>query len=194
MKSENFFGELDAANRKNKILQIVLGVCVLIILIQSLTISKQTGRDRVAFVPPEITRPFWISGEDASSEYFEQLGQFIGSLPLNVTQDTVAQACGQFLTYVLPRDRPKFKKRCTIEEARIRRDNISQLFSIREVKSDARNKRVALIGTLSTFIGEKRVSFEETAYLVEFAHSDGRFYVINNEKVNKDEPFNTETK
>lgn len=190
MKSENFFGELDLANRKNRILQIVLGICIVIVFVQAVTINRQTGQDRTVFVPPEITRPFWISGEEASAEYFEQLGQFVGSLPLNVTPETIGAICRQYLNYVLPNDRDKFQKRCSVEQARVKRDNISQLFSVREVQSDAKTKRVALMGTLSTFIGEKRVSLENTAYLIEFAHRDGRFYVVNNEKVSAEDPLN----
>ncbi len=190
MDSAKYFGELDLEKRKNRRLQWALTACVVIVLVQALTIKSQTGKDRFAFVPPEITRPFWISAEDASQEYFEQLAQFVGALPLNVTPETSSAACKQYLMYVLPKDHDKFKKRCTIEDARIKRDNVSQMFSVENISTDIKRRRVALVGTLSTFIGGKQVIRDKTAYLIEFVHSDGRFYIANQEKVPTDDLFN----
>lgn len=189
MDSNQFFGELDLEKRKNRRLQLALGACVFIILIQSSTIRAQVGKERTSFVPPEITKPFWLSSEDASPEYFEQLGQFIGLLPLNITPETAETACNQYMTYVLPKDRDKFRKKCDIEAARIKRDNVSQMFSVRELRTDANHRRMAMLGTTLTFIGGKEVSKDSEAYLVEFAHSDGRFYLTNQEKVDVNDPF-----
>ena len=191
MESNEYFGELDLEKRKNRRLQWTLAACVFTILLLSGTIRAQVGKERSAFIPPEITKPFWISSEDASPEYFEQLGQFVNSLTLNVTPETAATACNQFLIYVLPKDRDKFRKKCDIESARVRRDNASQMFALREVRTDAKNRRVVLLGVLSTIIGDKPVSKSNEAYLIEFVHSDGRFYVANQEKVNVDDPFST---
>jgi conjugal transfer pilus assembly protein TraE len=188
MKSDQFFGELDLEKSKNRRLQWALGGCILIILILASTVRAQVGKERNAFVPPEISKPFWISSEDASPEYFEQMGQYINGLPLNVTPETADMACKQYLTYVLPKDRDKFKKKCDIDTARIKRDSASQMFSVRDVKTDAKHRRVAFTGTMTTLIADK--TFKNTeAYLIEFAHSDGRFYVTNHEKVDANDPF-----
>jgi conjugal transfer pilus assembly protein TraE len=188
MNTEQYYGELDMEKRKNRRLQWALGACVVSILILSSTIRAQVGKERSAFVPPEITKPFWISSEEASPEYFEQLGPYVNGLTLNVTPETVSTACNQYLTYVLPKDRDKFRKRCDIESARIKRDSASQMFSVREVRTDATHHRVALLGTLTTMISDKTFKNNE-AYLIEFVHADGRFYVSNHEKVDANDPF-----
>lgn len=188
MKTEQYYGELDLEKRKNRRLQWALGACVFVILITTSTIRTQVGKERTVFIPPEITKPFWISGDEASPEYFEELGSFVNGLTLNITPETVGRACGQFLMYVLPKDRDKFKKKCDVEAARVHRDSASQMFALREVQVDAKHRRVALLGTLITLINDKSFKNNE-AYLMEFEHSDGRFYVTNQEKVDSNDPF-----
>lgn len=190
MKSDGYYGELDMERRKNRRLQICVACLVVSILVMASTIRAQTGKDRHSFLPPEISKPFWLSAEDASPEYFEQLGQFVNGLPLNVTPETAEASCKQFLMYVLPRDRDKFKKKCDVQTMRVKRDNASQMFSVREVRTDAKHRRVVLMGNLTTMIGDKTFK-EPGAYLVEFAHSDGKFYVSNQEKVDANDPFNS---
>lgn len=189
MDSNAFFGEIDLERRKNRRLQWALGICVIVILIQTTTIRAQVGKERVQFVPPEITKPFWISSEDASPEYYEQMGQYVGLLPLNVTPETAATACNQYMTYILPKDRDRFRQKCDIEIARIKRDSVSQMFSVRELRTDVKRRKVVLIGTTLTFIHSKEVSKNTEAYLIEFAKSNGRFYVVNQEKVDVEDPF-----
>lgn len=189
MESVRYFGELDLEKKKNLRLQLYVGLCIFIIFVQSITIVSQTGNERTTFIPPEITRPFWISNEEASPEYFEQLAQYVNSLALNTTPDTVKASCAQFMTYILPKDHDRFKKKCDVEELRVKRDNASQMFSVREVQIDANTRRVALIGTTMTFIAGNSVSKTSEAYVVQFAHSNGRFYVINHEKVDENDPF-----
>lgn len=189
MQSDQYFGQIERLEGKNKRLQLYLGVCILIILFNAITIRAQVGKDRVNFIPPEISKPFWISSEDASPEYFEQLGQFVGSLPLNITAETAATACNQYLTYILPKDRDRFRKSCDVEAARVKRDNVSQMFSVQEVRTDPKNRRVVLMGTTVTFIGGKAVSKVAEAYRLEFAHRGGRFYLINQERADTSDPF-----
>jgi conjugal transfer pilus assembly protein TraE len=140
-------------------------------------------------MPPEISKPFWISGTDASPEYFEELAQFVGSLTTNITPETAAMSCNQFLLYILPKDRDKFRAKCDLEISRVKRDNVSQMFSLREVRADAKNKRVALFGTTLSFVGGKQLTKEAEVFLIEFAHYNGRFYVINHEKTDPEDPF-----
>lgn len=188
MDKNSYFGELTAEKAKNSKLQWVVAGCVAVILIQASSIRAQTGETKTSFVPPEITRPFWISGEDASPEYFEQMGQFINTLPLNVTPETVGQACKQYLTYVLPKDRDKYKKQCDLTAARVKRDGASQSFSTSTIKTDAKNRRVVFTGVLTTIINDS-VSRINESYVLQFVHSDGRFYIGNHEKADPNDPF-----
>ncbi len=135
-----------------------------------------------------MSKPFWISSEDASPEYFEELGQFVNGLSLNVTPETVNQACAQYLKYVLPKDRDRFKKACDLNAARVKRDGASQSFSVGTIRTDAKNRRVAFTGVLTTLIGDVPFRSNDT-YVMQFVHADGRFYVANHEKVDPNDPF-----
>lgn len=167
----------------------LIAVLAAVVLIQAAHLKAKVGDDRTHFIPPEVTKPFWLSADEASPEYFEDMGQFIGLLPLNVTPETAAQACKQYLSYILPKDRDKYRSKCDVQISRIKRDDISQMFSVSEVFTDVKHRKVALVGKMSTYINGKLFPARE-AYLLEFERYGGRFYVKQHEQVDPDDPFN----
>lgn len=188
MDTEKYFGELDNERQRNRRLTLYLGVCIATILVLASSVRAQIGDERTHMLPPEISRPFWLSAKDASPEYFEDMGMFINGLPLNVTPDTVRQACKQYLTYVLPADRDLYKSKCDQDEARVKRDSVSQMFSVRQILTDAAHQRVAFSGTLHTFIGGKPFR-RDAAYVMEFTHAAGRFYISNHKEAAPNDPL-----
>ncbi len=187
MHGEEFINELDRAKSSVCKHQVAVAGLVLLALLQAGSIYRQSGSERQHFLPPEISRPFWLAGQEASAEYFEDLGQFVNGLPLNVTPETVDAACRAYLRYVLPRDRNKYKARCELEAKRVKRDNTAESYSVRAMRTDARRHRVVLEGTHVTLINDKHLSTRRT-YLIDFVHADGRFYVGNHEKVDDHDP------
>ncbi|TWI69287.1 type IV conjugative transfer system protein TraE [Pseudoduganella lurida] len=187
MDGDEFINALDKARSGIRKLQVALGGCIVLAIVQACSIARQAGNERQYFLPPEISRPFWLAGAEASPEYFEDLGQFINGLPLNVTPDTVDAACRQYLKYVVARDRARYKGQCDVETARIKRDGVAQTFSVREMHTDAHRRRVVLDGVLTTLVNDKPFRAPQT-YLIEFEYSDGRFYVSKHDKVTPHDP------
>ncbi|MBB3221704.1 TraE/TraK family type IV conjugative transfer system protein [Pseudoduganella umbonata] len=188
MHGEEFINELDRVKTSVRRHQAAIGALIVLALVQACSIQRQSGNERQHFLPPEISRPFWLAGREASSEYFEDMGQFINGLPLNITPETVETACSAYLRYVLPRDRAKYQRRCDAEAKRIKRDSAVEWFSIESVRSDARLRRVVLEGMHQTIINDKRFRPTRRTYLIEFEHADGRFYVGTHEKVEDNDP------
>lgn len=188
MRGEEFINELERAKTSIRRHQAAIAGLILLALVQAGSIHRQSGNERQHFLPPEISRPFWLAGTEASPEYFEDLGQFINGLPLNVTPETVETACRTYLRYVLPRDRTRYQRRCDAEAKRIKRDNAVESFSIQSVRTDARRRRVVLEGMHQTIINDRRFAPARRTYLIEFEHADGRFYVGTHEKVDDNDP------
>lgn len=187
MHGEEFINELDRAKTSVRRHQAALAALIVLALLQAGSIYRQSGSERQHFLPPEISRPFWLAGTEASAEYFEDLGQFVNGLVLNVTPETVDMACRAYLRYVLPRDRNKYQSRCDVEARRVKRDNAAESFSLRSVRTDPRRHRVVLEGTQVTIINDKHFKARRT-YLIDFVHADGRFYVGTHEKVEDHDP------
>jgi conjugal transfer pilus assembly protein TraE len=189
MDKDSYLGEIAQAKTANRHLKFMLGGAILTILILASVIRAQTGETKTAFVPPEITRPFWISSEDASQSYFEDLGQFINNLTLNVTPETVKKSCDQYLTYVLPKDRDAYKKNCDLQVSRVKRDGSSSMFAIKELRTDLKNRRVALTGELVTIIAGRPFPPHLKTYVIDFVHSGGKFYITNHHEADNNDPF-----
>lgn len=189
MDKDTYMGQLAEAKADIRRLKWILAGCVAAIVVMASTIRAQTGETKTAFVPPEITRPFWISSEDASQEYFEDLGQFINSLTLNVTPETVKRTCDQYLSYVLPKDRDTYRKRCDLQIARVKRDGSSSMFSTKVLRTDLKHKRVAMTGDFVTIVSGKPFPPRLQTYVIEFVHSAGRFYITNHHEADNNDPF-----
>jgi conjugal transfer pilus assembly protein TraE len=189
MTPERYFSDLELERRRNKRLMMFLGLALLVILVQSCQNLKNTGNEVARFIPPEIHKPFWVSANNASPEYFEQLGLYLISLTLNVTPENAQTLLNQQMQFVAPAQRDAVKKAGDAAIARLKRDNASTMFALQETRHDTSGRRVAFIGYLHTYIDGKQVSRTAKAYLLEFAAAEGRFYMIRNEEVNPNEPF-----
>lgn len=166
-----------------------LSLLILVTVVQALTIRSNTGDERQAFIPPEISRPFWVSATDASQSYFEDLGQFINSLPLNVTPETIGKACSQYLTYILPRDRDIYQRKCELQEMRVKRDGASSMCATKEIQTDLKHRKVAITCQLTSIVSGQAFPPGTKTFTMEFVPFGGRMYITNHEEVNPDDPF-----
>lgn len=191
MDEQTFFGTI--AKQKKTIFRQSIWISLLIfaIVVQALTIRSNTGDERQAFIPPEISRPFWVSATDASQSYFEDLGQFINALPLNVTPETVGKACSQYLTYVLPRDRDAYKKRCDLQEIKVKRDGTSSMCPTKEIFTDLKHRKVVITCQLTTVVSGQPFPPKAKTYVMEFVPYGGRMYITNHEEADSNDPFAT---
>jgi conjugal transfer pilus assembly protein TraE len=72
---------------------------------------------------------------------------------------------------------------------RLKRDGASTVFSPRSLTTDERELKVAVQGSLTTFIGDRRVSEANKAYLVELQYALGKLYIKSFKEVNANDPL-----
>jgi len=176
MEQALYTGTIEQLRERNRLLLWAVAGAVLTALVEAIALLQVIGSERQHFVPPEITRPFWIAGGTASAGYFEDMALFLHGLSMNVTPESAQAACKQYLGYVQPADRNLYQQRCDATAARLKRDNASQLFAVSELATNAVQRTVELDGTLTTLIGDKPFK-EKQRYRMVFDYQKGRFYV-----------------
>ena len=79
-----------SSNKSSEItyLRLVAGVLLLIILVEGLVLQKTLGMEKTVIVPPAIDKSFWVSGNEVSKSYLEQMAYWYAGLALNVTPST----------------------------------------------------------------------------------------------------------
>ena len=160
-------------------------------VLTALIAYRLIGLERVIVVPPSVHKTFWVESDKVSAEYLEQMGYFLIQLALNVTPQSVdyqSQApvavCG---TRELRRDQDRHGGRGRTPEARWRLHGVQP----RSVTTDERLLKVAVQGSLTTFIGDRRVSEQAKSYLVELQYALGKLTIKSFKEVNFNDPLDT---
>ena len=145
---------------------------------------------RTIFVPPEISKTFWVDGRTVGPEYLEQMGSWVVSQYATVSPATIDYQNSLLLKYVHPSVNGDLAIRFKVGANRLKSENMSKIFMPREVRISEKGQSVVLIGTQITFIADKRVPNDELkAYLVGFDYDGSRVFIKELRETNPLKPF-----
>ena len=168
---------LDRSRRTISFQAALLLVSVAANIMTALIAYRLVGYERVIVVPPAVHKSFWVEHDRVSAEYLEQMGYFLIQLALNVTPQSVDYQSRLLLQYVAPASYGEIKTAMTVVAERLKRDGASTVFSARNVTTDERALKVSIQGSLTTFIGDRRVSDVTKSYLVELQYALGKLTI-----------------
>lgn len=145
------------------------------------------GESRTVITPPEIQKGFWVSSDDASDEYFEEMTIFFTGLARNVHPRSIDYQRDVFLKYVAPSAHGALEAKMRADAERIKRENVAQTFY---PESLARNgMSMAIRGVLETRVGMQLTSNVTKTYRLDYAMSAGRIMVTGFEETDNNDPF-----
>jgi conjugal transfer pilus assembly protein TraE len=170
-------GNLDRSRRTISFQAALLLASVAANIVTALIAYRLVGYERVIVVPPAVHKSFWVENDRVSAEYLEQMGYFLIQLALNVTPQSVDYQSRLLLQYVAPASYGEVKTAMTVVAERLKRDGASTVFSARNVTTDERALKVSIQGSLTTFIGDRRVSDVTKSYLVELQYALGKLTI-----------------
>lgn len=177
MKPEQYNNALASVRVENKFLKVAImaiaGVCLLLGVIA----FNLIGQEKTIIVPTDAKQSFWVKGNMVSKEYLEEMGYFISSLLLSVSPDTAEYQKTQILKYAAPYARGDLDIKMKVDIRRMKEKGLSTFFFANDMKFLVEDKKVAVTGTLQSFIGDKRVSSRETTWLIAFDYRNGQIYV-----------------
>jgi conjugal transfer pilus assembly protein TraE len=140
-------------------------------------------------MPPGAEQPFWLERSRVSREYLEAMAMHVIQLALN-TSPATAELQGQaLLRLVSPAAYGEVQKAIEGNVARLRATSSATTFWPGEIQVDVENKAVAFRGLLNTWIGDRRTSQAEKAYVVRFAYRHGRLVVVELREGDRKEPL-----
>lgn len=136
------------------------------------------SRDTTKIVPAVVTRPYSISGYEANAEYLSDMGDFIIAKVFSVNPITVDYNNTSILKLTDPDQYPQLKTTLDIAADRVKKDQISTVWSSTRVEAMPDQNRVFVKGMLATYIADKQVSNASKEYSVDFVFkSTGRLYI-----------------
>jgi conjugal transfer pilus assembly protein TraE len=193
MKFEFMRGNLERSRRTITLQAALLLGLIAVNLVTALTAYRLIGAQRVVVVPPAVHKSFWVENDRVSAEYLEQMGYFLVQLALNVTPQSVDYQSKLLLQYVAPASYGEIKTAMTIAAERVKRDGASTVFSARNLTTDEHAMKVAIQGSLTTFIGDRRVSEVMKSYLVELQYAAGKLTIKSFREVTVNDPLDNKS-
>lgn len=169
MHLENLVRDVEAKTGLGKVMQMLMAGLLISVILLSLAIATMDRTVRTVFVPPEITKSFWVDGRKLSPEYLEQMGEWVVYLFATVTPSSVDFKSSQILKFVHPSVHGELAIRFKAGALRIKRENLSRFFIPHEVRISEVDQAVAFIGSSETWVADKRLPQSPLkAYLVVF--------------------------
>ena len=179
MQFEKFINSKDNLAKNNILLKTVLIVEAVLIVVQSFIIVNKTNSQRTVFVPPQNTyKEFWVSGDQVSQSYLENIGTFIGYNLLNITKSDAPQLLANILPLVESETYYEVKKQLQLLQDYIIQNNISRSFYIDHVEIKT-SSQIIVHGSISDAIPSKIINTKKIDLIVDFRVRYGLFRIVN---------------
>lgn len=149
-----------------------------IIIFEGYLISEKVNNQKVVILPPKMSKPFWVAGNQISKAYLEQMGQFIAFYLFNIDANTAKISIDNILPFVEPRYYGETKKVLYEQVAYIEDNDISRAFYPSVVKVDNKGE-LKVIGILKDLIGNKVVSNRQVELNIKYKIKQGRFWITS---------------
>ncbi len=161
-------------------LSYILAAVVLLLL---LMLFKLIGHERTVILPLAIESPFWVSQNQVSDSYLNEMSRTFAWLLLNTTPDIVSQQQATLLRYVHPKDYSTVKAKLDQDAQQIKRENISSTFYPSTQTIDTQNLHVILQGELQLRAGQGEIIKQAKTYHLQYKYQQGRLWLAAFNKV-----------
>ena len=163
----------------NVFLSVIIILCLLIIY-------KKSNQHSTLIIPAGISHPVNVTYRGVDEAYLSQWAEFIASLKLNVTPETVAKKQNSLLEHVTSQKYGSFKEHLLSEVEKVKQDEISMVFYPKETKVlDDANTEVLVTGALKIFIGDEVNQTLNVSYRLKFVFENGRLFLDEFKEVSR---------
>lgn len=189
MNYKKYIFDLTNATTEVRFLRLLLFISGVIILVGSVAIVKLIGAEKTILVPPEINRSFWVSGSAVSKEYLEEMAYWYAGLALNISPQIADYQTEMFLKFSAPAEEGRLRAAMGAKSEFLRKNNTATQFSTRTIASDEKAMKVALSGTLITWVADKKAGERNVTFMVGFKYLNGKLYVSDFKETSDQNPF-----
>ena len=169
---KNDHDKLVAKELANKIVSIILGVGM---TISSFTIYKLTSEQKTIILPTKVDKEFWVTNNQLSEAYLEQMGQYISTALLNVAPNSASSQFKLIIDLAAPAFYQQLKGELGNQTRYLSENGITSAFWAKSYKFD--KDYIAITGTKNHIIGDKVVDKKEIVLKIFYIVQNGRFYI-----------------
>ena len=145
---------------------------------------------KVILEPPTRVSTISVQGNRVDENYLTEMAQYVAHMMLDVTPATIERRNDEVLKWVHPASYGELQNRMTVASKRLKESNATTIFWATQVAPDPDHLRVAVIGTLETYVNGSRVQPDRTqSWLLQFESKGGRMLIKEWKETPLDDPM-----
>lgn len=149
---------------------------------------------QVILEPPTRVSTITVQGDRVDQNYLTEMAQYVAHMMLDVTPATIERRNDEVLKWVHPATFGAMQNRMTVAAKRLKDANATTIFWPSQVAPDPDKLRVAVIGTLETYVNGMRVQADKTqSWLLQFESKGGRMLIKDWKETPLDDPMLVKT-
>ena len=176
LKSSESILRVGVEKQRNILLLVCLGLLFANIFLATALLSHD---DKIIVVPAGFNKSFYVRGSYVSSEYLEEMGEFVAHLILNISPENADYKYEKLLKYVDTRSYDYFKEHYLDLITKFKQEDISTYFSPKTMEVDENNLRVVLEGDYIQSAGSEQVSRSLEKFYIQFIVAPGGKILIS---------------
>jgi conjugal transfer pilus assembly protein TraE len=166
---------------------ITFGLLAVLVLL-SLTLLRH--QPQVILEPPTRASTFTVQGDRVDQNYLIEMAEYVAHMMLDVTPATIERRNDEVLKWVHPSTFGAMQNRMAVAAKRLKEANATTIFWPTQVAPDPDHLRVAVIGSLETYINGTRVQADRTqSWLLQFESKGGRMLIKDWKQTPLDDPM-----
>lgn len=171
----------------------VQSLLIMMVLSNFLLASYQVfkkDKERTVVTPNVVRKTFWVTDDEVSPSYVEQMGDYILDLAYTRAPNNAMRKADNLLKVVCTRAYPIIETPLRVGAKDIKDQNATTVFDV--TRMTIKNNSVAYTGVYSTYINDRRQSIEQKAVRIKFQW-DGEVLCVSELKEivpNAKDPFN----
>ena len=177
MLKKFYKNNLDKYILENITFRFITSALLIVIVFLIWIIISRTNTEKIVFMPPKVmAQEFWISGNEVSKSYLEEMAQFIAFNLMNVTKSNAISNIDNLMPLIEPEFYNKVKTVLVEQNEYIVDNAISRTFFLSQVNADTKGI-IEVYGVVKDIIGDKVITSKQYIINIGYKIKQGRFFI-----------------
>ena len=162
MRNFKYFSDFERLVKEVRFQAIIIYALLFIVLLEGIMLYRASTNKMVVVIPPRVDKEFWISGENLSYAYIEQVAVYLADSLLSVAPPNVDKALTRVMPFLTtdPSQAKEIRDSFAAYAKAVRENDWWQSFYPMKVVVDEKHQRIDVYGVLRKMTGNIYVGQE----------------------------------
>ncbi|NAZ24097.1 MAG: hypothetical protein GU346_06565 [Thermocrinis sp.] len=162
MRNFKYFSDFERLVKEVRFQAIIIYALLFIVLLEGIMLYRAATNKVVVVIPPKVDKEFWISGENLSYAYIEQVAVYLADSLLSVSPANVDKSLSRVMPFLTtdPAQVKEIRDSFAAYAKAVKENDWWQSFYPMKVVVDEKQKRIDVYGVLRKMTGNVYVGQE----------------------------------